>query len=474
MIQSNPVFRLHMKQFKKEKGMMVFYSLSIIIVGIMIPLFYEKVESSLTIAAFLTAVFLRPLLSDSVAGEREHRTLETLLSSPINAKCMIAGKFQFYFLFAVSFFLITALCAGITRFLVADESTLKAWQWICMIILSLLAFGAISIAGIYISSKAKNMQVANHRISFLAYPLVLLFVIYMNIVASNDFLSALVIGFVDTLIYLSVIFIYTIKVLRMKQSDYFENLYFKKLERKYNNHVSFAMSKSQFGTVLRFELKYLLTLRTLLLNFVFLCFGPIGMVCLLFYVTGTLDLNYAVIITVLMIPRVPTNLIAYSIGGEKVYKTGESLLSTPLTIKSIFLGKCMIPILVSAIMLIISSLLTLLGVKIAALVIPKIPATQGYTLEQFILLIPVSILSSIAIMFIAAILSVILKTPRHGLYATSLLSFLFAIPVLAIIYMTANTLMWSLLYLGVLFSCDVLCLMRVSDKISRPQIMSRL
>ncbi len=28
----------------------------------------------------------------------------------------------------------------------------------------------------------------------------------------------------------------------------------------------------------------------------------------------------------------PTNLIAYSVGGEKTYKTGESLLFTPLCV----------------------------------------------------------------------------------------------------------------------------------------------
>ncbi|MEK4006228.1 hypothetical protein [Paenibacillus sp. FSL H3-0333] len=217
-----------------------------------------------------------------------------------------------------------------------------------------------------------------------------------------------------------------------------------------------------------------MTLKRMLLSFGFLCFSPVAMVCLLLYFTGTLDLSYAVLLTVLMIPRVPINLMAYSIGGEKVYKTGEALLSTPLKIRPVFLAKCMIPVLVTAVMLTLSSLLTLAGVTIAALISPELVSIQGYTAAQLILLFPVSLLSSIAMMFIAAILALRLRTPRQGLYATSLLSVLFVFPVLAIIYLAPNMLMGSLIYLAVLVIGNLICFKRISDNITRPQLMSRL
>jgi ABC-type Na+ efflux pump permease subunit len=177
---------------------------------------------------------------------------------------------------------------------------------------------------------------------------------------------------------------------------------------------------------------------------------------------------------VLAIPRIPTNLIAYSIGGEKVYKTGESLLSTPLHIRPVFLAKCAIPVLVSAIMLLTSALLTLMGVNMISWILPDIGKVYRYTDSQLVLIFAVGIMASMMMMFISAILSAILKTPRHGLFATSLISFLFVIPVLPIVYLTQNTFMWSLIYFAILLIGNIVCIWNISDKISRPQIMSWL
>jgi ABC-type Na+ efflux pump permease subunit len=213
----------------------------------------------------------------------------------------------------------------------------------------------------------------------------------------------------------------------------------------------------------------------LLLNFGLLCFAPVILAWVFaYYSGGRIDLNYAVFVTVFMIPRVPTNVIAYSIGGEKTYKTGEALLSTPLHIRPVFLAKCMVPILVSAVMLIVSALVTLMGVHIIGLTAPDMAPLGGYTAAQLVLLFPVSIMASMTMMFISAILSVILKTPRHGLYATSVISIVFLFPVLAIVYLAQNVLLWSVLYFAVLFIGNAICIKSISDKITRPQIMRLL
>ena len=75
--------------------------------------------------------------------------------------------------------------------------------------------------------------------------------------------------------------------------------------------------KSQFSIVLIHELKYLWKLKMLLLNFVILCVCPAIVVNIFKYYTGVVNLYYPVLLTVLMLPRAPVNLIAYSIGGEK-------------------------------------------------------------------------------------------------------------------------------------------------------------
>jgi ABC-type Na+ efflux pump permease subunit len=472
MSSSILVFRNQFAQFKREKGMFVFYCLSIAIIGVVVPFFMRRIESCLTTAALITATFLRPTLSDSVAGEREHRTLETLLSSPMNGKGIIWGKFQFCLSFALCFFGLTALCAALTNWIIDRETALTAWQWIGITLAAVLNFSAISIAGVHASATAADMRAANIRVSLIAYPLGLIFAMYLTVIIIADFIPALIISLILLCIYLCVILIFTFKTITIKQSNYFESIKYK--TRRIAQQASYIAPKSQFGIVFGFELKYLMTLKTMLLQFGALCFVPAIVAWLSFYYTGKIDLNYAVFVTVLFIPRVPTNLIAYSIGGEKVYKTGESLLSTPLSIRTIFLAKCMIPLMVSTIMLALSALITLMDETIISRTTPGITLINKYTTEQLVLLFPVGILSSMLMMFISAIFSVVLKTPRHSLYLTSLLSFLFVVPVLAIVYLTNNILMWSVIYAAVLFMCNVRCIKSISDKITHPQIVSRL
>lgn len=117
MNRSYPVVRMKCAEFTSDKGMLFFYGLSIGITGIIVPIFMHGVEVSLSLAALLTAILLRPMLSDSIAGEREHRTLETLLSSPIHGKSMLWRKFEFCFFFALGYFTITVLCSALTSFL---------------------------------------------------------------------------------------------------------------------------------------------------------------------------------------------------------------------------------------------------------------------------------------------------------------------------------------------------------------------
>ncbi|WP_238653700.1 hypothetical protein [Paenibacillus piscarius] len=474
MTRSYPVFRAACIEFTREKGMLLLYGLSIGITGIIVPIVMQGIEASLTTAALLTAILLRPLLSDSLAGEREHRTLETLLSSPLNGKSIIWRKLQFCCLFAFSYFSITVFCSALTCFLVRGVTVLLPWQWLGIMGLAALNYGATCIVGVYASSTSGDMRVANSRVSWRAYLLSLLFVVCLGVVVSADTESALSVGAVCALIYLSVLSLYTAKIRRMKQPDFFKPGTIRKPERVHERRASSLQPKSQFGIVLTFEWKALMTLKSLLLSFGLLCFSPVALVCLLLYFTGTFDLNYAVILTVLLIPRVPSNLIAYSIGGEKVYKTGEALLSTPLRLRPVLLAKCTVPVLVTAVMLAVSFLLVWASTWLIPLIMPELAPIPGYSATQLILLFPVSILSSISMILIAAVLAVRLQTPRHGLYAASFLSFLFVLPVMAILYLAPDPLLWAIIYPVVLLLGDLICAMKISGNMTRPQVMSRL
>lgn len=474
MSKSGAVFRNQFALFRREKGMIVFYLLSIIIIGVIVPAFVRNVESALSFAAFLTAMYLKPMLADSLAGEREHKTLETLLSSPMTGKSVVWGKVRFCFSFAVVFWGLTAICGAVTIWLFGSETGLAAWQWSGVIFLAIFSFCAICCAGVYTSATSGDLRTANSRISLIAYPLGLLFFVYIAVVAAVDFLPALIISGGLALLYLVVILFYAVRISRMKQSDYYENIKLKKAKMPQGDMASGIQPKSQVGIVFSFELKYMMTLKKLLFNFGILCCGPALIACLLPMLTGELDLNFAVFITVMVIPRIPMNLIAYSIGGEKVYKTGESLLSTPLHIRPVFIAKCMVPLLVSAIMLAASSLLTLIGANITAWATTGTAPLYLFTASQLVLLFPVGILSSMMMMFLSAIFSVALKTPRQGLYVSSVISYLFVIPALGIVYLANNIMLWSVVYTIVLLIGNAICIGAISDKITRPQIMSRL
>jgi ABC-type Na+ efflux pump permease subunit len=363
----------------------------------------------------------------------------------------------------------------LTAWLVGYPIALTALQWVSVVLLAVLNFSAISLAGVHASATSGDMRSANSRISRIAYTLGLLFVVYQAVIVSADSVTALIVGGALMLMYLGVFLAFAVKTGKMKQSDYFENVKTKNTVKPSEKYTPFNTPKSQFGIVLGFELKYLKSLKMLLLNFGILCLAPAFLAWVFaYYSGGRIDLRYAVFVTVFMIPRVPTNIIAYSIGGEKVYKTGESLLSAPLHIRTVFLAKCMVPIFVSAVMLIVSALAALMGASIIGWIAPDMAPRGGYTAAQLFLLFPVSIMASMMMTFISAVLSVILKTPRHGLYATSIISIVFLFPVLAIVYFAENILLWSVLYFAVLFIGNAICIKSISNKITRPQILRLL
>ena len=107
-------------------------------------------------------------------------------------------------------------------------------------------------------------------------------------------------------------------------------------------------------------------------------------------------------------------------------------------------------------MLVVSSLLTL-GVANIIGTYFEAGADYSYTADQWILLFPVSIMSGIAMVFITGILSVNLKTPRQGLYVSTLIGIAFLIPPLLIVYLAPDKLLWSMIYFVLLLLGNALC-----------------
>ena len=216
MNHSASVFRIQLALFKREKGMQIFYLMCIAIVGIAIPFLLHSMESTLSLAALLTVMFLKPILSDSLAGERERKTLEPLLATSINGKNIIWGKILFSLLFAVGFFAMTTVCTVVTYQFAGYELNMTAWQWVCVVLSLIFNFSAISITGTYASATSADSRTANSKAARIAYPLGLLLTVYLSVVFLAQPIGALV-GAALMLIDLCVIIIYAVKVSRRRK-----------------------------------------------------------------------------------------------------------------------------------------------------------------------------------------------------------------------------------------------------------------
>ena len=83
------------------------------------------------------------------------------------------------------------------------------------------------------------------------------------------------------------------------------------------------------------------------------------------YFFGGVNLYAALAVLSLGTARITVNLTAYTIGGERAYKTFESLLSTPIGTGALFLGKGLLALLFSLIISILAVLLAELIGEIA-------------------------------------------------------------------------------------------------------------
>ena len=470
------VFNNQLKLFARDKGLFIFYALFLIICGIIQPLLTKSFASSLPSAAFFTLTLVTHMLSDSVAGERERKTLETLLSAPIKGRSIVAGKFLFCMLFTLCFFGINAGLAALTDRIMDYNFQLSSGQFACILAITVLIFAAIVIAGVYFSAKSADTHTAGGKISVISFTLGFLLVAYATAVLIVPMIDTLIIGGVLALIALIIISVFAVKISRVKQSDYFQNISSRFSGKALNSkdiRFSGDKKKSQFGIVFRHELRLLLKQKMVCLNLAIMC-GFVAVITFLgIYYTGKVDLNYSALFITLMIPRTTANLVSFSVGGEKVCKTGESLLSTPLRAAPMFLAKCGVSIFISAAMLVTSAILALISINIYGAVIGS-GEFYMYSAAQIMLAVPVSLMSCVTMTFITGIMSVNAKTPRQGLYVASMVSFLFVLPPLAIVYLTNDSLLWAAGYCVLLFAANAFCVKAISGNISRPGIMSRL
>lgn len=186
--------------------------------------------------------------------------------------------------------------------------------------------------------------------------------------------------------------------------------------------------------ILYHDFKVAKTLYRLGISILLQTFAATIFLILQFYFNGTIDFRAPIIIMLLGIPRIAMSLVGYSVAGEKVYKTFESLLSTGISMKELVIGKALLPMLVALSMFAIS----LLSTSIFANILNAVSGGQDKiiipTISEIILVIGNGLGIVGITIFLTAILSVVLKVARNGLFIVSLYTFLIAIPYSYIMY----------------------------------------
>lgn len=165
-------------------GMLVFLG----IFGIMLPLQSgpEWVESPLTLLAWAWVPFMlvNSVVADSIAGERERHTLETLLASRLSDGAILFGKIIASLLYGWGLTLISLVISLITLNLVHGEGELLMFspQMIASIlVLTLLVATLAAGLGVLVSLRASTVRQAQQTLSTAFFLLFIPFLLLPNL-----------------------------------------------------------------------------------------------------------------------------------------------------------------------------------------------------------------------------------------------------------------------------------------------------
>lgn len=138
-----------------------------LILGVIAPvqLGPEWVHSKIVVAywPFLAATMVSSLIADSVAGERERHTLETLLASRLSDSAILIGKIIAAVLYGLGFAVANLLIGLVAVNVAYRESApilFAPQQFIVTIVLTILASLFMAGIGVFISLRASTVKQA--------------------------------------------------------------------------------------------------------------------------------------------------------------------------------------------------------------------------------------------------------------------------------------------------------------------------
>jgi ABC-2 type transport system permease protein len=163
------------------------------LIGVYFPLFSQDTWFNSPIAvlnwSWMPIFMVTSLVTDSIAGERERHTLETLLASRVKDQAILLGKISAAVLYGWGLFMVSLLVGAVTINVVNWGDPLQFYPldfFIACAGLSLLLCVFISAIGVFVSLRAPTARIAYQRLSLSMLAVIMLPVILTQILPQGS------------------------------------------------------------------------------------------------------------------------------------------------------------------------------------------------------------------------------------------------------------------------------------------------
>lgn len=177
------VMKKQLQVYLHNKESVIFHLGILAVLGFICPFFIRNETALINIVFFFPLLLLKQWALESFSEEKEWRTLETLLSSPIKAKNLYSGKCAYCLFMGYAYFLIIIVMMISVKCLIRIPFHFSITTGICLLILYLQSGFFIAITGTLVSIYSENTPAANSRffIPFYAIYIYLFLVITLFI-----------------------------------------------------------------------------------------------------------------------------------------------------------------------------------------------------------------------------------------------------------------------------------------------------
>ncbi|WP_195268031.1 hypothetical protein [Eubacterium sp. 1001713B170207_170306_E7] len=449
----------------RDSGTLAFYACGALLIGGLLPLWQAAGPFVLNAMVLYPLFLLKQWASETFAAEKETRTLESLLATSVRKKQLILGKGAFCleasggcFCLSLMPLLILKAAAGV----LPDVTGLMLLAVTGFFILGALC---LTLTGLYTSAVSADVQEAGGRGLCFLIPVGFYLIVLLTLVSQEQTEAALLLGGVFLLMAALLSSWALRRLCRLERAGFLSATAWRAMA----GYTRQRDTRIQSLVVLSHEWRYFRALGRFKFSLLIFTLAPAVFMVLWHYFFGAGSVYAALAVLSLGTARITVNLTAYTIGGERAYKTFESLLSTPVTTGALFLGKGLLALLFAFAISVLASLLMLL----VSAMTRGLAGLMLFSPDQWLLL-AAGLLFSLLMAYVTGLFSMMMKKPRQGLYVSAVFSFLAVVPALLAGTLTGSPVLWAAGSLFFLMAADLLLAGFIHRRISRDRLMGRI